>query len=126
MPWRMAPMRFSRAQQFRGVDGGRLQGHRHRNSGLHPELQFAVQRGSVEDHRIAGIAAHHQRHAGLPGAQQVGAGGVERALEQLRLGRIGALAGTDELARALEQARGHHLLDQRTIQNVGLAAEVSA
>src|SRR5450759_4300627 len=38
------------AEQFRGVDGGRLQGHRHRNSGLHPELQLVVQRGTVEDH----------------------------------------------------------------------------
>ena len=94
MPWRMAPMRSAAPSSFAALTVAACRATVTGIPACHPELQLAVQRGSVEDHRIAGIAAHHQRHAGLPGAQQVGARGVERALEQLRLGRVGALAGS--------------------------------
>ena len=62
------------------------------NSGLHPELQLAVQRGPWKTMRIARIVPITRGNAGIPGEQKVGARGVESALEQLRFDRVGALS----------------------------------
>ena len=124
-PLRMVPKRFPLRSSFAALAGGGLRRHARGNSGLHPELQFAMQRGAVEHHGIAGIAPHHQRHAGLPGAQQIGARLFECPAEERGLSQHPRLCPKRRNPACLSGSRRRHVCcTSERLSGAGIAREV--
>ena len=69
LPGAMSPMRSVGAQELR-----RLEGHGGGDAGLDPGGEFALDRWSVDDRRVARVRTGDQRHAGLPGGEEVSGG----------------------------------------------------
>src|SRR5262245_32850992 len=59
------------AEESSGVPGGGLECDGRRDSRCHPELQFALDRRSMKNQKIAGVAAGHQCHAALVGPPEI-------------------------------------------------------